>query len=233
MKTIRQKFQVNGNSLLIRAAIRFALSMAIICLFLFVSAGTILFFNAWLYLATLFTPMVFTLAYLIRKNPDLLEKRLRTGERDKAQKRNILLSLIFITASFIIPGLDFRFNWSEVPLWLVILSTVVMFSGYMLFVCVIRVNSYASRIIEIQDGQRVIDTGPYFIIRHPMYLAVLLMYIATPLVLGSYYALIPMISLPFILISRINSEEKVLSEGLEGYSEYMDRVKYRFIPFIW
>ena len=103
----------------------------------------------------------------------------------------------------------------------------------MLFVCVIRVNSYASRIIEIQDGQRVIDTGPYFIIRHPMYLAVLLMYIATPLVLGSYYALIPMISLPFILISRINSEEKVLSEGLEGYSEYMDRVKYRFIPFIW
>ena len=143
------------------------------------------------------------------------------------------LSIALLLVVFIVPGLDYRFEWSHVPLWLVIIATAIMISGYLMFVLVMKQNSYASRVIEIQEGQKVIDYGLYAVVRHPMYLAGLILYGVAPLVLGSFYAMIPVIFLPFLLAYRIKHEEKVLREGLKGYEEYMKKVKYRLIPFIW
>ena len=212
---------------------RFAMSFILLLVLIFLPAGTFRYFNGWLFMAGLLIPMIFALTWLIAKDPELLEKRVNLKEKEEEQKRYVKLSLLLFIIAYVIPGLDFRFGWSHVPLWLVIFSLVMMVSGYVMFMVVMMQNRYASRVIEIQQEQKVIDTGLYSVVRHPMYLAATVLYLFSALVLGSYYALIPMVVLPFLLAYRILNEEKVLINGLPGYDQYMKKVKYRLIPFVW
>jgi protein-S-isoprenylcysteine O-methyltransferase Ste14 len=219
--------------LFLKAITRYILGLAVVSAMLFVPAGTMGFWNAWLYLGALFIPMLFVLAYLLVNDPSLLEKRLNAREREKVQKLYVVSSILFFVATYIIPGFDFRYGWSHVPIWLVAGSLVLMLTGYLLFFFVMRQNSYASRTIEIQQGQKVIDTGLYAVVRHPMYSAATLLYVSSTLVLGSFYALIPAVFIPVILAIRLLNEEKVLRKELPGYEEYLQKVKYRLIPFVW
>lgn len=219
--------------LIIRASLTYLLSFFFVALLIFIPAGSRNFWNGWLFMGALFIPMVFILIYLLLKEPDLLVKRLKTKEKEKTQKAYQLFSIIVCLVTFIVPGLDFRFNWSEVPFLVVLISTLLMISGYLMFFIVMKQNTYASRVIEIQDEQKLIDTGLYSYVRHPMYLAGILLFGFAPLVLGSFYALIPMVFIPVLLVIRIKNEEKILIDGLKGYDQYMKNVKYRLLPFIW
>lgn len=221
------------NKLLPKILIRVFFAIIFIGVLIFVPAGNIRFLNGWLFISGIFLPMTFTLIYFYTKDPELLEKRMNIKEKEDAQKKYLKLSLILFVAAYIIPGLDYRFHWSEVPMWLVLVALVIMICGYIMFIVVMKQNRYASRVIEIQHEQKLIDTGLYSLVRHPMYTAATILYLSSVLVLGSYYALIPMLLLPFLLALRINNEEKVLIQGLPGYEEYMKRVKYRMIPLIW
>ena len=216
-----------------KAIIRFLTAIVFIFPLIFVPAGTVKYFNGWIFIAGLLIPMIFVLTYLYFKDPELLEKRINLNEKEKEQKKYVRLSLLLFIVAYIIPGLDFRFGWSEVPLWLVLVSLVLMITGYILFIIVMLQNRYASRVIEIQKAQKLIDTGLYSVVRHPMYTAATLLYLSSSLVLGSYYALIPMAILPFLLGYRIINEEKVLLKGLPGYDSYVNKVKYRMIPYFW
>ena len=160
-------------------------------------------------------------------------RRMKTKEKEKPQKLFIRLSWLVFLLAFVIPGLDFRFGWSVVPVWLVAVSALIILGGYLIFIVVVRENEYAARTVEVEEDQQVISTGPYRLIRHPLYTGVLLIFIFSPLALGSYWALIAFIPLPVIVILRIFNEEKVLSTQLPGYMEYMQKVKYRLIPYIW
>jgi protein-S-isoprenylcysteine O-methyltransferase Ste14 len=219
--------------LILKAVIRYVLALAVISAMLFGSAGTFDYWNAWLFIAELFIPMLFVLAYLFIKDPELLEKRMNMKEREKVQKAYVVVSILIFIVTYLVPGLDRRYGWSHVSTWLVVVSAILMIVGYLLFFIVMRQNSYASRVIEIQQGQKVIDTGLYSIVRHPMYSAATLLYVSSTLVLGSYYALIPVVFIPAILAIRLLNEEKVLKKDLPGYSEYMAKVRYRLIPFVW
>jgi protein-S-isoprenylcysteine O-methyltransferase Ste14 len=221
------------QALLMKVLLRYFSAIVFIGLLIFIPAGTLKFINGWIFIAGLIFPMTFTLVYLMIKDPELLEKRIQLKEKEDAQKKYLKLSILLYIIAYIIPGLDYRYHWSSVPRWLVIISLVIMILGYALFIVVMLQNRYASRVIEIQDKQKLIDTGLYSVVRHPMYLSATILYLASTLVLGSYYTLIPMILLPFLLGYRIKNEEKVLMKGLPGYPEYMEKVKYRLIPFIW
>jgi protein-S-isoprenylcysteine O-methyltransferase Ste14 len=177
--------------------------------------------------------MIFVLIYLLIKDPELLEKRFKTKEKEKEQRFIQKIGIAPTIIGFLLPGFDYRFNWSNVPTWLVVIATILVVSGYILFIIVMKQNSYASRVIEIQQNQKVIEYGLYSKIRHPMYLAAIIIMLSSPLVLGSYYALIPMAFYPLIIIFRIKNEEEVLKKGLTGYEEYLKKVKYRLIPFVW
>jgi protein-S-isoprenylcysteine O-methyltransferase Ste14 len=177
--------------------------------------------------------MLFVLTYFLKNDPRFLERRTRVAEKEKEQKLIQWINLLVFISAFVVPGLDRRFGWSDVPAELIILTDIVILGGYLVIFLVFRQNSYASRIIEIDEEQKVITTGLYSMIRHPMYLGVLIMYLPTPLALGSYWGLIPMAFLPVSLVFRILNEEKVLSENLEGYREYCLKTKYRLIPYIW
>ncbi len=213
--------------------LRVALGALFIWALLFVPAGSLSYWNGWLFLAALFLPMTVVMILFVRKYPLLLEKRLQLREKERPQKIYVVLSLLWCVVTIALPGFDYRFGWSAVPLWLVVLSVVVMLSGYVLFVSAMIENAFASRIIEIQEGQRLIDTGLYGVVRHPMYMAAIVLYAPFPLVLGSYYGLIPILLLPPLLVYRLLNEEKVLRAGLQGYGDYMERVRYRLIPGIW
>jgi protein-S-isoprenylcysteine O-methyltransferase Ste14 len=228
-----EKHSTGTGKLLRMALIRFGGSLVVIVLILFLPAGTLNYWNAWLFIGALFTPVVLVLIYLIKNDPALLEKRMKSKEKEKTQKLIIRVSFIPFVISFMIPGFDYRYHWSEVPLWLVIIATLIMLVGYILFFIVIRQNSYASRVIEIQENQKVIDYGLYSVVRHPMYLANVLMFLSIPLVLGSYYSLLAMFLFSFVFYFRIKNEEEVLSKELPGYNDYLQRVKYRLIPYIW
>jgi protein-S-isoprenylcysteine O-methyltransferase Ste14 len=219
--------------ILAKAIIRLAAAFVFISLLIFIPAGTVRFFNGWLFIAGLILPMTFALTYLFFKDPELLKKWINLNEREKEQKKYVKLSIVLFVIAFVIPGLDFRFGWSAVPLWLVIAALVLMITGYILFIAVMLQNRYASRVIEIQTGQLLIDSGLYSIVRHPMYMAATILYLSSCLVLGSYYALIAMALIPILLGYRIINEEKILLRGLNGYDSYMKKVKYRMIPFIW
>jgi len=232
MKTDKTNIK-SKKKILVKVLVRYLLAFVFIGILIFIPAGTLDYFNGWLFIAGLMVPMTFTLIYLLVKDPELLEKRIKLKEKEDAQKKYIKLSLLLYIVAYIIPGLDYRYNWSNVPIWLVIVALVVMIFGYVMFIIVMLQNRYASRVIEIQDNQKLIDTGLYSIVRHPMYLAAIILYLASTIVLGSYYTLIPMILLPFLLAFRIKNEEKVLKQGLPGYKEYMEKVKFRLIPFIW
>ena len=204
-----------------------------IIVFTLLPAGTLNYWEVYVYFGILIVPMLFVLMYFLRKDPRFLERRSKGAEKVKEQKLIQLINLPVFIAAFIIPGLDKRFGWSDIPVEVIIITDIVILLGYLIIFIVFRENSYASRIIEIDKEQKVISTGLYSIIRHPMYLGVLIMYLPTPLALGSYWGLIPMGLLPVALVFRILNEEKVLSEKLEGYKEYCRKTKYRLIPYIW
>jgi len=199
----------------------------------FLSAGTIRYWEAWVYMAVLFIPMSFFAVYLLRYNPALLERRMKMREVEPQQRRIIAVSIVVLLAAGMLPGLDKRFGWSAVPTWLVLAADVIFLLGYLLFVLTLRENEYAARTVEVEQQQQVITTGPYAIVRHPLYLASILMYGFTPLALGSYWGLVPIAFFPVILIARILNEEKVLLRELPGYAEYCRKVRYRLIPKIW
>ena len=213
--------------------IRFLSGIPALGLFLFLPAGTFNYWEAWVYLAILFTPMFFVMQYLIKNDPALLERRMRTNEQASEQSLIIKLSYIYFIVTYLLPGFDKRFGWSNTPLWLIVTAEVFVFLGYIMVVWVFRANSYASRTVGVDEEQMVIDTGPYALVRHPMYTGVTTLYILSPLALGSYWALIPSVLIIPIIVARILSEEKILAKDLRGYVEYQQKVKYRLLPFIW
>jgi protein-S-isoprenylcysteine O-methyltransferase Ste14 len=223
----------NKTGLLGKIIIRFGLGIAAVVLIIFIPAGTIGFYNGWIFCLTLFIPMIFFIGYAYVKMPDLLERRTHTKEKEVKQKRFILLTIPLFLAVYIIPGLDFRFGWSRIPYWLVIVSDIVMFSGYIIVIIAMAQNTYASRVIEVAEGQKVIDTGLYSVIRHPLYSGGCLLYVSSALVLGSFYALIPAVAIPLALVFRILNEEEILKRDLPGYADYLKKVRYRLIPFVW
>ena len=219
--------------LLLNALVKFIFGVVAIALLLFLPAGTVFYPHAWLFMAVLFIPVIIMGIVLFIKAPSLLEKRLSEKESEGTQKWVVALSGLMFIAAFVIPALEFRFFGASVPKWCVILSAVIFLLGYVMFAEVLRENAYLSRTVEVQEEQTVVDTGLYGIVRHPMYAATLLMFIPMPLILGSFWGLIPLAAYPVIIIVRIINEEKVLTNGLRGYDEYKKKVKYRLIPFIW
>lgn len=210
--------------------------MGLLCfgLLLFLPAGTFRYQNAWFLMAILFIPMIFVGIVLYYKAPELLKKRLHTHEENAVQKSVILLSSLLFAAVFVLSGIDFRLQWSHLPPWIIIAASIVFLVGYGLYVEVMRENAYLSRTVEVQKNQKVIDTGLYGVVRHPMYFSTILLFLSMPVVLGSLYAFLLMLCCyPAIIAWRIRDEEKILTEGLMGYKEYTLKVKYRMIPFIW
>jgi len=233
MKDFYKNRKPNDRNILLSAFIKFGLGIGIHGLFLFLCAGDIRYWNAWLYLA-MFAAFIFMLGiYLDSNHKELLQKRLNSKENEKEQVIYTHAISIAFFSIFGVCGLDHKFGWSSVPIAAIIIALIIMLIGFGLFAITLTKNNFASRIVEIQDNQKVIDTGVYAVIRHPMYTAALTVSFASPIVLGSYYALIPMTLFLTGIIFRIRNEEKVLSEGLEGYSSYARKVKYRLIPFIW
>ena len=221
------------GKLLVNALVKFVCGILLMGLVLFLPAGTFYYPNAWLFIALLFIPMLFLGAVLLLKAPELLRKRLNSKEKETAQVGIVAASALMFVGAFVAAGLDFRFGWTVVPTWLVALAAAVQFASYGLYAEVMRENAYLSRTVEVQENQKVVDTGLYGVIRHPMYTATILLYLAMPIVLGSWIAFVIMLCYPVIIIFRIRNEEKVLEQGLAGYKEYKQKVKYRLIPFIW
>lgn len=198
---------------------------------LFIPAWTMKFWQAWI-LWSGFSIITFSItAYFINRNPEFLARRTKGKEENIKKKSPLFLKLYYI--GFILPGIDFRFNWSNEPLWLVILSNVIVFASYIFIFYVFKQNSYASTTIQVEDNQSVISSGTYSIIRHPMYLGMILMSLFIPLALGSYYSLIPMLLIIPITVMRVKNEEEILLRELKGYRAYCSKTKYRVIPFIW
>ncbi len=225
--------QLSRSQLLKLVLVRFGLGFLIIGLLLFIPAGRLSYWQAWLWIATLLTPMVFVLVYMMKNDPALLERRMRTREQEPTEKRVLPFGWIGLILAFLIPGFDQRFGWSLMPAMVVIAADVVMFLAYCLFIWVMRENSYASRVIEVEKGQKVISSGPYAIIRHPLYTAALGIWLFSPLVLASYWAVIPAAIMIPVLFVRIRNEEQVLTKDLPGYAEYTHRVHFRLIPGVW
>lgn len=212
---------------------RFIMFFLILCLMFFLPARTLNFWEAWVYIGIVFITAAFVIKYFLNRDPEFLERRIRTKEKVKEQRIIIRFGWFLFLPSFILPGFDKYYEWSEIPVGIIIVSDILVFLGYLIVIRVFKENSYASRVVEINTLQKVISTGPYAIVRHPMYSGVLLMYGFTPLALGSWWALIGSFFLFVIIIARIFSEEKFLVENLSGYKEYLDKIKYRIIPGIW
>ena len=221
------------TKLLINALAKLILGITIVGAMLFLPAWTLDYPGAWLFIALLFLPMLIMGTVLFIKAPSLLEKRLQGKEKEGAQKGVLALSGLMFPAGFILSAVDYRFGWSRVPIWLVVLASALFLVGYSAYAEVMRENAYLSRTVEIQENQKVISTGLYGIVRHPMYLATLLMFLPMPLILGSFWGAVPFLLYPVLIIIRILNEEKILEDGLVGYKEYKTQVKYRLIPFIW
>lgn len=202
-------------------------------LLLFLPAGTFKFWNGWLLMGLLFIPMFLVMIGLFLKNKSLLEKRINGKEKERTQKLVILFTLIIFIVSFVVAGLDFRYNFSRLPNIVVGIGSIILVLSYLLYVEVLRENTYLSRSVEIQKDQKIIDTGLYGLVRHPMYMATTLLYLSFPLVLGSLISFLLFLLFPVLLVIRIKNEEKVLEKGLKGYKSYQKKVKYRMIPFIW
>ncbi len=221
------------KKLLISALTKFLAGLVLMGLVLFLPAGTWNCPNAWLFLGLLFIPMLILGVVLFAKAPGLLEKRLQSKEKESTQKGVVAVSGLMFIGSFVLAGLDFRFGWSNVPSWVVAVAAVVLLASYGMYGEVMRENAYLSRTVEVQENQKVIDTGLYGVIRHPMYTATIFLFLAMPMVLGSWIAFAVMLLYPVAIVARIGNEEKVLEEGLQGYTEYKKKVKYRLIPFVW
>lgn len=215
------------------ALIKFLLGVALVGLLVFLPAGTLGFTNGWIFMGALFIPMLIAGIVMMLKNPALLKSRLSAKEKESEQSLVVKLSGLMFLAGFIVAGLDFRFSWSALPKGVVIGGVVVFLVAYLLYAEVLRENTYLSRTIQVQENQRVIDSGLYAVVRHPMYLATIFLFLAMPLILGSIYSFIIFLSYPVLIAKRIKNEEAVLEKELQGYSEYKQKVKYRMIPFIW
>lgn len=219
--------------LLLNAIVKFFSGMIIIGALIFLPAGTLDFVNGWVFSAVLFVPVLIMGVVLYVKAPELLKKRLEPREKEGTQKKVVGFSALAFLGVFVVAGLDFRFGWTKIPTWTVLLAAVIFLFGYGMFAEVMRENAYLSRIIEVQEGQKVVSDGLYGIIRHPMYTATVFMFLAMPIILGSWISFAIICVYPFIIGGRIKNEEKVLFEGLEGYVEYTKKIKYRLIPFVW
>lgn len=221
------------KKLFCQAIIKFIMGVVIVGVLLFLPAGTFDYWQAWLLIAILFIPMFFAGIVMMLKNPELLQKRLNANEGEAEQKQVIALSGIMFLAAFIVAGLNIRFDWLILPAWISYVAAIIFLFAYILYAEVLRENMYLSRTVEVQENQKVIDTGLYGIVRHPMYMATLLLFLSMSLVLGSVFSFFILLLYIPILRKRISNEEKVLEQGLKGYFEYEKKVKYKIIPYIW
>lgn len=221
------------GSLFFRAIGKLLMGLLLLALLLFLPAWTLHYPQAWLFLGILFVPMILVGIVLFVKSPELLEKRLDAKEKESEQRTVVALSGLMFLAAFIFAGLSFRFGWLMLPFPVSIAAAVVFLAGYAMYAEVLRENTYLSRTIEVQEDQKVIDTGLYGVVRHPMYLATVILFLAMPLILGSVLSFLIMLFYIPIIAKRIRNEEQVLEEGLPGYPEYKEKVKYRLIPFLW
>ena len=219
--------------LFIQAMTKFSGGLVLVGLLLFLPAGSLHYWQGWLLMGILFVPMFCAGLVMMAKNQDLLRKRLNAKEEEKEQQTVVKLSGLLFIAAFIVAGLNWRFGWCVLPDWAVWISAGVFLVCYLLYAEVLRENTYLSRTIEVQEDQKVIDTGLYGIVRHPMYMATTVLFLTMPLVLASPISFFIMLGYLLVIAKRIRNEEKVLEEGLEGYSEYKKKVKYRIIPLIW
>lgn len=222
-----------NTKLFFQAILKFVAGVILVGLLVFLPAGTIKFFNGWLFMAILFIPMLIAGVVMLFKNPELLKKRLNAKEKEREQDLVVKLSGLMFIAGFIVAGLTYRFGWYTPGKGLVIAGTVLFISAYVLYAEVLRENTFLSRTIEVQKNQTVVDTGLYGIVRHPMYSATILLFLSIPLVLGSVFSFAIFLVYPFIIAKRIKNEEELLEKELKGYKEYKEKVKYRLIPFVW
>ena len=222
-----------NKQLFLQAAVRFFSGLVLVGLLLFLPAGTFRFWQAWLFLAVLFIPMLAAGFVMMVRAPELLKKRLHAKEEQHDQKLVLLFSAVMFLAAFLVAGFNARFHWLTVPAWVVWVSAAVFLGGYLMYAEVMRENAYLSRTVEVQEGQKVIDTGLYGVVRHPMYCATLLLFLPMGLVLGSPISFFILLFYVPIIVLRIKNEEQVLAQGLEGYRDYQKKVRYRLVPFIW
>ena len=222
-----------NRKLFFQVIIKFILGVLVVGLLLFIPANTIYYWNGWLFMGLLFVPMFIAGIILMIKNPELLRKRLNAKEKENEQKQVIVFSGLMFVIGFIIAGLNYKYNWIVIPNTVVIISSILFILSYTLYAEVLRENTYLSRTIEVQENQKVIDTGLYGIVRHPMYAVTILLFLTMPLILGSIMSFVVFLAYPIIIAKRIRNEEKVLEKELIGYEEYKRKVKYKVIPFIW
>ncbi|MBQ6498176.1 MAG: isoprenylcysteine carboxylmethyltransferase family protein [Bacilli bacterium] len=222
-----------NKELFIKAITRYFAGLILVCLLLFIPSGTIKYPNGWLFIGILFIPMFIAGIIMMLKNPKLLELRLNVKEKETEQKEVIIGSAIMFVSGFVIAGLNFRYEWFILPNYISITASVVFLIDYLLYAEVLRENTYLARTIKVVDNQKVIDTGMYGIVRHPMYLVTILLFLMIPLVLGSIISFVIFLIYPVLIIKRINNEEKVLEKDLKGYKAYQKKVKYKLIPYIW
>ena len=219
--------------LFVEAILKFLLGVVLLGVFIFLPAGTLEYVGGWLLMGILFIPMFGAGIVMMIFSPDLLKSRLKAKETQKTQDTVVKLSGLMFILSFVLSGLDYRFSWIKLPFEVNIIAAVVFVIAYIIYAEVLRENAYLSRTIEVREGQKVVSTGLYGIVRHPMYFATVLLFMAMPFVLGSLIGFIPLLAYPFIIAARIKNEEEVLTKELDGYSEYKNKVKYRMLPFIW
>lgn len=221
------------KGLFCQAILKFVLGVAVTGLLVFLPAGTFHYWNAWLFMGILFVPMFFAGIVMMFKNPELLKKRLNVKEQQKEQKLVIVLSGLMFVIGFVIAGFNVRFQWILLPDWISWVGAGLFLFSYLLYAEVLRENTYLSRTVEVQEGQKVIDSGLYGIVRHPMYSVTIILFLSMPLVLGSVISFFVFLTYPIIIAMRIKNEETVLEENLDGYTAYQKKVKYKIIPFIW
>jgi protein-S-isoprenylcysteine O-methyltransferase Ste14 len=212
---------------------KYLAGLILLALLIFLPAGTFAYRQGWLFMAVLFVPMLIIGIVLALKSPELLRKRLNNKEQENTQKAVVLASIMMFVGGFISAGISFRFGFLCLPMWVSIIAAVIFLIGYAMYAEVLRENEYLSRTVEVQQEQKVIDTGLYGVIRHPMYTATILMFCSAPLVLGSVVSFVIFLIYPVIIVKRIGNEEKVLENGLKGYGDYKQKVKYRLMPFVW
>ncbi len=216
-----------------QALAKFASGLVVVGLLLFLPAGTMLWWRGWLLMAILFVPMFVAGLVMLANAPDLLRKRLDAREDEAEQRTVVALSAVMFVTSFVLAGLTFRLGWPALPAWASWAGAVAFLLAYALYAEVMRENAYLSRTIEVQEDQHVVDTGLYGIVRHPMYSATLLLFLSMPVVLGSPASVLVMLAYPLIISKRIRNEEQVLADGLKGYREYLQRVRWRLVPHVW
>ena len=219
--------------LFFQALSKFLIGFIIICMLLFIPAGTLDYPNGWLFMALLLIPMFFAGIIMLFKSPDLLRRRLNAKEEEDEQKTVILVSGIIFLLAFILAGLNFRFRWFKLPTLVIIIASAIFLLAYIMYAEVLRENEYLSRTVEVSEDQKVVDSGLYGIVRHPMYTSTIFLFLSMPLVLDSIFSFIVMLVYPIIIIFRIRNEEKVLENELIGYKEYKEKVRYKLIPYLW